>query len=93
MHVGVITLELFIPASQSLKGKRSVIKSAKDRIANKFNVSVAEVDYTDLRQRSLIGVAMVSNDPKIIEKTFQQIELLIEEDYRVQVINSKAEFR
>jgi uncharacterized protein YlxP (DUF503 family) len=51
MIVGLLTLELYLFEAQSLKEKRIIIKSLKDRIKNKFNVSVAEVDANDLWQR------------------------------------------
>ncbi len=44
-------IELFLPQSRSLKAKRQVLKSLKDRIRNRFNVSIAEVDHQDLGQR------------------------------------------
>jgi hypothetical protein len=51
-----------IPHARSLKDKRSAIKSLKDRMSNRFNVSVAEVDLLDVPQSALLGVAMVSNE-------------------------------
>ena len=47
MVIGVCKLEICIPGNNSLKGKRQVLKSIKDRIRNKFNVSIAEVDKND----------------------------------------------
>ncbi len=63
MTVGVLTLDLVVFESRSLKDKRRVIKSLKDRLANRFRVSVAEVDHLDVWQRAVLGVALVSNDP------------------------------
>ena len=51
MIVGVLRIELYIPESGSLKSKRFAIKSIKDRLINRFNVSVAEVDNSDNGQR------------------------------------------
>ena len=62
MIVGLLTLDLHIPAANSLKSKRMVIKSLIEKIKNKFNVSVAEVDAQNLWQRSVIGIAYVSNE-------------------------------
>ena len=61
MIVGLLTLDLHIPESNSLKAKRTVIKSLIDRIRNKFNVSVSEVDANNLWQRSVIGISLVAN--------------------------------
>ncbi len=67
MHVGVLQLELSIPESNSLKDKRRVILSLKDRIAHGHNVSIAEVGALDEHRRSIIGIAMVSNDKRYVE--------------------------
>ncbi len=62
MFIGVCTIELHVPDSGSLKTKRQSLRSLKDRIRNKFNVSVAEVDNNDLWQKASLAVAAVSND-------------------------------
>ena len=67
MHVGVLQLDLSIPDANSLKDKRRVILSLKDRIANGHNVSVAEVGALDEHRRCIMGVAMVSNDKRYVE--------------------------
>jgi uncharacterized protein YlxP (DUF503 family) len=67
MTVGVLQLELSIPAAFSLKDKRQVVKSLKDRIAHAHNVSVAEVGALDEHRRSIVAVAMVGNDRRYVE--------------------------
>ena len=62
MHVGICKLTLHLPESSSLKEKRQVARSLTDRIRNRFNVAVAEVEDADLRQRLTLGVCCVSND-------------------------------
>ena len=69
MTVGVLQLELSIPEAMSLKDKRRVIKSLKDRIAHGHNVSIAEVGALDEHRRSIIGMAMVSNDKRYVAQT------------------------
>lgn len=64
MNVGVLTLELAVYEALSLKDKRRVIKSIKDRVRARFNVSVAEVDHLDSRQRATLAMAMVSNEAR-----------------------------
>jgi uncharacterized protein YlxP (DUF503 family) len=59
MVVALLSVELHIPGSRSLKDKRMVLRSVKDRL-KKFNVSVAEVEYQDLWQRAGLGVVTVS---------------------------------
>ena len=57
MVVLVGEVQLHLPESRSLKDKRQVVKSIKERIRNRFNVSIAEVDYLDLWQRCAIAIA------------------------------------
>jgi uncharacterized protein YlxP (DUF503 family) len=72
--VGVITFELRLDESHSLKDKRHFVKSLKDRLRSRFNVSVAEIDYQDLWQRGLIAVAVVSSDQAQAEQVLQNVE-------------------
>ncbi|HYZ86075.1 MAG TPA: DUF503 domain-containing protein [Bryobacteraceae bacterium] len=72
--IGVVSLELRLDESHSLKDKRHVVKSLKDRLRNKFNVAVAEIDYQDLWQRSLIAAVTVSGDQHAAESTLQLVE-------------------
>ena len=53
----VSEVQLFLPESHSLKHKRAVLSSLKERLHNRFNVSVAEVDHNDLWQRSTLALA------------------------------------
>ena len=72
--IGVLTLELRLENSHSLKDKRHVVKSLKDRLRAKFNVSVAEIDYQDLWQRSVIAAVTVSSDQVFAEKVLREVE-------------------
>jgi hypothetical protein len=73
MTVGVLQLELYIGDAMSLKDKRRVIKSLKDRIAHRHNVSVAEVGALDHHRRSILAVAMVSNDSAYVEGALSKL--------------------
>ncbi len=88
MIVGVLDIELFIPSSTSLKAKRSVIKSLKDRLTNGFNISVAEVGYADKWQRCALGVAVLSNEKTQAERVLSKVLLKIYEEYRVEITHS-----
>jgi uncharacterized protein YlxP (DUF503 family) len=72
--IGVITLELVIEESHSLKEKRHYVKSLKDRLRHKFNVSVAEIGGQDSWQHSLIAAVTVSPDRVFAEKVLQSVE-------------------
>lgn len=71
--VGLLHLEFRVPEAVSLKDKRRVVKSYKDRLSNACNVSVAEVDSLDNRRRAVLAVAMVGNDGRYIEGALQKV--------------------
>jgi len=92
MIVGLLTLDLHIPSATSLKEKRLIVKSIIDRIKNKFNVSVAEVDANNLWQRSVIGIALVTNETVMVHRVFEKIKNLVTNTHSVSIINSTVEF-
>jgi hypothetical protein len=73
MIVGTLRVRLLIREARTLKDKRQVVKSIKDRLRNAFNVSVAEVDALDNRQMAELGVAMVSNEAHHVKETLGKI--------------------
>jgi uncharacterized protein YlxP (DUF503 family) len=73
MPVGLLTLELHIEHAQSLKDKRQVLRSLKDRLRAKFNVAVAELEYHDTWQRSVVGVVTLSNEEQHLQESLQQV--------------------
>ena len=72
MPVGLLTLELHIADAQSLKDKRQVLRSLKDRLRAHFNVAVAELDFEDTWQRSVVGVVTLSNEEHHVEEVLQR---------------------
>ena len=64
MNVGVCRVTLRLPENHSLKGKRQVVRSLVERLRNKFNIAVAEVDDNDRWQIATIGLTCVSNDAR-----------------------------
>jgi hypothetical protein len=72
--VGVLTLELRLDDSHSLKDKRQVVRSLKERLRNKFNVAVAEIDCQDLWQRAVLAAVTVSSDHEHAEKALHSVE-------------------
>ena len=73
MPVGLLTLELHIPDAQSLKDKRQVLRSLKDKLRRQFNVAVAELDHQDLWQRSVVGVVTLSTEEKHVNEVLQRV--------------------
>jgi len=78
MVIGICTIDLFLPDSQSLKGKRQIVSSLKGKLKNRFNISIAEVDNLDAWQRVTIGIAMVNRDQPYIDQEFAKILNFIE---------------
>lgn len=73
MIVGVLRVRIAIFGALSLKDKRRVVKSIKDRVGNRHNVSIAEVDDLDHRQAATLGVAMVGNESRFLESALSTI--------------------
>ena len=73
MVVGSMRVRLLLRQSRSLKDKRQVVQGIKDRLRNRFNVSVAEVESQDNRQLAVLGFAMVGNEVYHVRTTLEQI--------------------
>jgi hypothetical protein len=91
MVVGVGTLELYLPGAQSLKEKRSVVRSVIQRVQNQFHVSVAEVDSLDLHQKATIGFAVVSNDSRLANSVLDKIVDAVEGYHLAEVARADLE--
>ena len=74
MPIAFLTLELRIEGAQSLKDKRQVLRSLKDKLRNGFNVAVAELDANDLWQRATIGVFSISGSQDYLQGLMQNVE-------------------
>lgn len=92
MVLGVLRVRLAIFSALSLKDKRRVVKSIKDRLAARHNVSVAEIDDLDHRQAATIGVAMISNDEGFVESCLTKILNEITANANASVVDSEIEF-
>ena len=78
MVVVILQVELTIPAADSLKAKRMVLRSVKDRIRKNFNVSIAEVEDNDQWQSAVLAVAFVSNDRRFANQVLSKVMDFIE---------------
>jgi len=86
--VGVIAWELEIPGAQSLKEKRSVVKSLKDRLHDRFNVSVAETGKQDLWQRAELTACVVSGDRRHADQVVESLDRFVAGEPRARIIDS-----
>ena len=92
MVVGVISWQLHLAGCQSLKDKRRVIKSLKDRLHNRFNVSAAEVDHQDLWQRGALAACVVSGDHRHAEEVLGSCDRLVRSEPGALVASSETSF-
>jgi uncharacterized protein YlxP (DUF503 family) len=92
MAIGLLTLHLKIPACVSLKDKRSQVKPLITRLQREFNISVAELDYHDQWDQTLIGCTYLSNDGKHTQRALQKIITWVERNYpQLYIIQDKIE--
>ncbi|HHU60728.1 MAG: DUF503 domain-containing protein [Bacillota bacterium] len=92
MLIGTLLVEVHIPQSGSLKEKRTVIKSMIQRIQNRFNVSIAEINNKDLWQRATVGVAMVGDNRAYLERKMQLLINFMDDDPRWEVIKVETDW-
>jgi uncharacterized protein len=91
MVIAVLSIELFIPHSQSLKDKRMVLRSIKDRL-KKFNVAVAEVAHQDVWQRAGLGIVAISTTTEHVDKELAAVADEIERVEPGLVTRTEIEF-
>lgn len=89
MVVAVLTWELHLSGCQSLKDKRRIMRSMKDRLHNRFNVSVAETDYQDLWQRAELSCCVVATDKRHAESVLSAADNLVGQEPMARIINSQ----
>ncbi len=82
MLVGVMTAQLHMQGIASLKAKRSIVKGLIGRLKSRFNVSVSEVDDQDIKTSAVIGIAIVCNERRFIDKQFDSIINFMQNDGR-----------
>ena len=85
MFVGIVRIELHIPAERSLKDKRQVVRSLKDRIREHTRAAVAEVDHQDLWQRAALGVAVVAPDVTQARQLLQSVRRIVEQQWAAEL--------
>ena len=73
MPIGLLTLEIHIPDARSLKDKRQVLRSLKDRLRGRYNVAVAELDHQESWQRAQVGIVSLSNDAAHLEQSLRAV--------------------
>jgi uncharacterized protein len=95
MPIAFLTLELTIEAAQSLKDRRQVVRSLKDRLRGSFNVAVAELDSAELWNRATIGVVSISGSRDYLDGLMKNVErkaMRIANNCGAEVADSWVEF-
>ena len=92
MIIGLLTLEIYIPYSHSLKEKRKSLNKIKDRIKHKFNVAYAELDFLNKWQRTKIVLVTINTQKSMIDKIFNKIIVEIEENIEGEILNKEIYF-
>ncbi len=89
MRITSLKVELFLKESQSLKDKRRVVKSLIERIKNRYNVSISQIDNDDSLKKSIIGIVIVSNDAKFNDQQLKEVLNFIESNPLVLIVKSE----
>jgi uncharacterized protein YlxP (DUF503 family) len=92
MPIGLLTLEIHIPDARSLKDKRQVLRSLKDRLRQHFNVAVAELDHQDVWQRALVGIVTLSNDEQHVRESLDHVAAEAERILGRDLVSQEMEF-
>lgn len=87
----MLTIELFMAESSSLKSKRRILKSLLDKMKSRFNVSVAEIDNQDRWQHSTVGITCVSNDAAHVHRMMSSVVKFVENIGTVEVMGVRTE--
>jgi uncharacterized protein len=80
MHVGIARVALHLAGNGSLKAKRMVVKSVAQRVRNRFNVAVAEIDTQDAWQLATLGIVCLSDDPRHSNEMLSKVIDFIESE-------------
>ena len=91
MVVGALCVEFHLPDSSSLKDKRSVVKSLKDRVGHRFNVAVVEVDSNTMWERASLGIAAVADEGSAVDQILDAVVRYLREDRMVALIRVEKE--
>lgn len=92
MVIGFLSLEIYFPYSHSLKEKRKILKSFRDRVKNKFNVAFAELEYQDKWQRTMIGIVTLNSHRKPVESLLNRIITDAEQNIDGEIYNSQIHY-
>ncbi len=91
MIIGILSLEFRLHGNDSLKGKRRVAKSLKQKIRNKFNVAVSEVEAQDVHQKLVLAVVTVANETVKVESRLAKVLGMVEDIAPAELVHCSTE--
>jgi uncharacterized protein YlxP (DUF503 family) len=91
MVIGRLELELTIPAADSHRAKRMVLRSLKDRVHRRFNVSIAEIENNDQWQSAVLAVVVASNDRRFANRVLSKVVDFVEQSHNLVVQDYRLE--
>ena len=91
MYVGCCSIKFFLHGNHSLKGKRRIVRIIKDRLKNKFNISVAEIGDQDVWQSLHMGIVAVNSDPKYLEGQTRKLVGTIEKMHLAEITDCQTQ--
>ena len=92
MVIGLAVWEVHLPGCTSLKEKRSVLKSIKDRLHNQYNVSVAETRHQDAHQRAELAACVVAGDQGHASSVLATLDRFMDGEARVRIVDSHTTY-
>lgn len=91
MTVGVLRIQALLRSAHSLKDKRRVLQSLKERLRGKFNVAVSEVDHQDYWQTVTLAIATVGTDTKFVHSVLQEVSKYFRQAHDLQLVRDEIE--
>jgi hypothetical protein len=89
MVIGLLSLEIFLPFSHSLKEKRKVMNALKDRFRKKYNIAIAELDFQDKWQRAKLGIITLNSQKGFVDQVLQKILAEAEQGLEAEILRSE----
>jgi uncharacterized protein YlxP (DUF503 family) len=92
MVIGLLSLEIFLPFSHSLKEKRKVLNALRDRFRKKYNIAIAELDFQDKWQRAKVGIITLNSQKGVVDQVLQKILVEAEQGLDGEIIRSEIDY-
>jgi hypothetical protein len=92
MVIGLLSLEIFLPFSHSLKEKRRVLNAFRDRFRKKYNIAIAELDFQDKWQRAKVGIITLNSQKGCVDQVLQKILAEVEQGLDGEILRSEIDY-